>query len=121
MAMPNPNKQKGDRAERDVRKIISQYDPSARRTRPGRREDEGDILTDEFTIQVKNVKTARWDTWLTEWDQQQKRSGKPHKILVWRRAGAGGREPRFLAVMDLIDLLETIGGSKQHGDYPRDR
>lgn len=121
MAMPNPNKQKGDRAERDVLKIISQYDPTARRTRPGRREDEGDILTDEFTIQVKNVKTARWDTWLTEWDQQQKRSGKPHKILVWRRAGAGGRKPRFLAVMDLIDLLETIGGSKQHGDYPRDR
>jgi len=119
--MPHPNKAKGDRAERDVRKIISQYDPSARRTRPGRREDEGDILTDEFTIQVKNVKTARWDTWLTEWDQQQKRSGKPHKILVWRRAGAGGRKPRFLAVMDLIDLLETIGGSKQHGDYPRDR
>ena len=41
--MANPNKAKGDRVERDVRKIISQYDPAARRTRPGRREDEGDI------------------------------------------------------------------------------
>lgn len=119
--MANSSKVKGDRGERAVLAIIQQYDPDARRTRPGRCEDEGDILTDEFTIQVKNVKNARWDTWLTEWDQQQKRSGKPHKILVWRRAGAGGRKPRFLAVMDLIDLLETIGGSKQHGDYPRDR
>lgn len=106
MAMPNPNKQKGDRAERDVLKIISQYDPDARRTRPGRREDEGDILTEEFTIQVKNVKTARWDTWLTEWDKQQARSGRPYKILVWKRAGAGARPPRYLAIMDLQELLD---------------
>lgn len=59
--MANPNKVKGDRVERDVRKIISQYDRTARRTRPGRREDEGDSSQEEFRGYIERVeaKNAR--------------------------------------------------------------
>lgn len=113
--MAHPNKAKGDRGEHEVLKLVTTVFPKAKRTRPGRREDEGDILTDEFTIQVKNVKTARWEAWLGEWDEQQKRSGKPYKILVWKRAGAGARPPRYLAVMDLHELLNFSQKCKDDG------
>ncbi|MFY9190191.1 MAG: hypothetical protein WAN89_02810 [Lawsonella sp.] len=106
--MANPQKRKGDRAERDVLAMLRPFFPEATRTRPGRREDEGDILTHHATIQVKDVANAQWKTWIQEWDEQQATSGKPYKILVWKRRGRGKRKPRWLAVMDLNELLEAI-------------
>lgn len=106
--MANPSKRKGDRAERDVLAMLLPHMPTAKRTRAGRQEDEGDILTDQFTIQVKDVKNAQWGKWLEEWDEQHELSGKPYKLLVWKRRGYGGKKPRWLAVMDLDDLLPFL-------------
>lgn len=72
--MPHPNKAKGDRAERGVLRILSEYDSSARRTRPGRREDEGDIHALSITWQVKDVARPVWRDWLTQIAEQVERS-----------------------------------------------
>ena len=47
--------------ERAVEKIIQAKFPDAKRTRAGRRDDEGDILSPQgdFTCQVKAVKTPQ--------------------------------------------------------------
>ena len=64
--MTNNNKMKGDRAERAALAILQQYDPEARRTRPGRREDEGDIHALNMAWQVKDVATPKWRPWLNQ-------------------------------------------------------
>ena len=106
--MPHPNKAKGDRAERDVLKIISQYDPAARRTRPGRREDEGDIHALNMAWQVKDVARPLWRDWLTQLAEQVVRSPYRRGILVWKLRGYGGKPAKWLAVMELEQMCELL-------------
>lgn len=106
--MPHPNKTKGDRAERDVLKIISKYDPAARRTRPGRREDEGDIHALNTTWQVKDVARQLWREWLTQLTQQVERSPYQHGILVWKLRGYGGKPAKWLAITELEHMCELL-------------
>lgn len=111
--MPHPNKAKGDRAERDVLNIITQYDCSARRTRPGRREDEGDIHALNTTWQVKDVARPLWREWLTQLDQQVERSPYQHGILVWKLRGYGGKPAKWLAVIELEHMCELLEEKNQ--------
>lgn len=106
--MPHPNKAKGDRAERDVLKIISQYDSAARRTRPGRREDEGDIHALNTTWQVKDVARPLWRDWLVQLDSQVEHSRYQRGILVWKLRGYGGKPAKWLAVMELEHMCELL-------------
>lgn len=106
--MPHPNKAKGDRAERDVRKIISQYDPDARRTRPGRREDEGDIHALNMSWQVKDVASPLWRDWLVQLDSQVGHSRYQHGAIVWKLRGYGGKPAKWLAVMELDKFAELL-------------
>ncbi len=106
--MPHPNKAKGDRAERDVRKIISQYDPDARRTRPGRREDEGDIHALNMSWQVKDVASPLWRDWLVQLDSQVGHSRYQHGAIVWKLRGYGGKPVKWLAVMELDKFAELL-------------
>lgn len=106
--MPHPNKAKGDRAERDVRKIISQYDPDARRTRPGRREDEGDIHALNMSWQVKDVASPLWRDWLVQLDSQVGHSRYKHGAIVWKLRGYGGKPAKWLAVMELDKFAELL-------------
>lgn len=64
--MSNPNKRRGDDAERAVLAYYREHGfPGAERTRPGRKEDEGDIhLAPGAIAQVKNCRTLRWGEWL---------------------------------------------------------
>ena len=109
--MPHPNKTKGDRAERDVLKIISKYDPAARRTRPGRREDEGDIHALGLTWQVKDVAQPRWRDWLAQLHQQIAVSPYQYGVLVWKLRGFSGKPAKWLAVMELDHLCGVQGGA----------
>lgn len=106
--MPHPNKAKGDRAERSVLAILQQHDPAARRTRPGRREDEGDIHALNATWQVKDVARPLWREWLTQLDQQVERSPYRRGILVWKLRGYGGKPVKWLAVMELDKFAELL-------------
>lgn len=106
--MPHPNKTKGDRAERDVLGIISQYDPAARRTRPGRREDEGDIHALNMVWQVKDVARPLWREWFVQLGSQVERSPYGHGVLVWKLRGYGGKSVKWLAVMELDKFAELL-------------
>lgn len=107
--MANPNKVRGDNEERAVEKIVQEKFPDAKRTRAGRREDEGDLISPkgDFTCQVKAVKTPQWSTWLDELADQKRHSGASTAFLSVKRSRPG-KSPLRLAVMPLGDMLELL-------------
>lgn len=111
--MANPNKAKGDRAERAVLAVLKQFDNDARRTRPGRLEDQGDIHALNTTWQVKDVARPLWRDWLTQLDQQVERSPYRRGILVWKLRGYGGKPAKWLAVMELEQMCELLEETNQ--------
>lgn len=111
--MAHPNKAKGDRAERDVLKIISQYDPAARRTRPGRLEDQGDIHALNMVWQVKDVARPLWRDWLVQLDSQVEHSRYQHGILVWKLRGYGGKPVKWLVITELEHMCELLEEKNQ--------
>lgn len=108
--MTNTNKAKGDRYERDVLTLARRQGfPFAERTRPGRREDQGDIwLAPGLIIQAKDQKTPAWRDWLAELETQRLVARADHGILVVKRRGTGGRSPLNLAVMPLDSMLRLL-------------
>lgn len=109
--MANPNKRRGDQEEREVEKIAQSRFPDARRTRPGRREDAGDVISPsgDFTIQVKNVRTPNWTEWLEDLASQKEASGMGGAFLSVKRSRPG-KPPLRLAVLPLEDMLALLGG-----------
>lgn len=103
-------KRKGDREEIAVERIVQERFPKARRTRPGRMEDSGDILVPEIdaAIQCKDVKTPQWSAWLDDLADQKRHSGMSTAFLSVKRSRPG-KSPLRLAVMPLDDMLELIG------------
>ncbi|MCF3939928.1 hypothetical protein [Gordonia tangerina] len=108
--MTNRMKAKGDQYERDVLAIARRSGfPFAERTRPGRREDEGDIhLAPGVIVQCKDQSETRWRVWLAELNAQRLLARAAHGVLVVKRRGSGGRPPLHLAVMPLDDLLRLL-------------
>ena len=120
--MPNANKAKGDRFEREILAKCHQAGfVTATRTRPGRNEDQGDILLNRAAtaiLQTKDVNTPDWRTWLHELDAQMDAAGAGHGALVVKRRGVGGRPALHLAVMPvemMLDLMARAG----HQELPR--
>lgn len=107
--LANANKRRGDDEERAVEKIIHDWFPDAKRTKAGRRDDEGDILSPagNFSCQVKNVRTPQWSTWLEELADQKRHSGMDTAFLSVKRSRPG-KSPLRLAVMPLDDMLELL-------------
>ena len=99
--------------ERAVEKIIQEKFPDAKRTRAGRRDDEGDILVPsaDVTVQVKSVKTPQWSQWLDELADQKRHSGMATAFLSVKRSRPG-KPPLRLAVMPLEDMLDLIERAK---------
>lgn len=106
--MSHPNKAKGDRAEREVLRILPEYDSSARRTRPGRREDECDIHALNIVWQVKDVARPLWREWFVQLGSQVERSPYGQGVLVWKLRGYGGKPPKWLAVMEADKLAQLL-------------
>lgn len=108
--MVNHNKRRGDQFERDVLALArTRGFPFAERTRPGRREDQGDIwLAPGLILQVKDQKTPVWRDWLSELESQRLEARADHGILVVKRRGTGGRPPLNLAVMPLDSMLRLL-------------
>ena len=108
--MTNRMKAKGDTYERYVLAIVRRLGfPQAERTRPGRREDEGDIhLAPGVIAQCKDVTQVNWRDWLAELEQQRRCARADHGVLVVKRRGVGGRPPLNLAVMPLEHMLRLL-------------
>ena len=106
--MANSSKAKGDRAERAVLAVLKQFDNDARRTRPGRREDEGDIHALNMSWQVKDVARPLWRDWLVQLDSQVEHSRYQHGILVWKLRGYGGKPAKWLAIIELEHMCELL-------------
>lgn len=110
--MANANKMRGDKYERDILAICHEFGfTEARRTRPGRMEDQGDIHLahdGRHILQAKDVATPDWRTWLRELQDQKYAAQASTGALVVKRRGAGGNPPIHLAVMDLSDYLMLL-------------
>lgn len=108
--MSNPNKRRGDQGERDALAMYRAAGfPGAERTRPGRKEDEGDIhLAPGAIAQVKNCKALQWREWLAQLAEQKKAARAALAWLVVRRPGRGPQKPVWLAVMTVEDHAELV-------------
>ncbi|MDM7490730.1 hypothetical protein QT969_20800 [Rhodococcus sp. CSLK01-03] len=118
--MTNPNKIKGDRAERAVRAHLRGNGfPHAERTRAGYERDGGDLhlapvlgAGPGVIAQVKDCGQSRWAEWLTQTEEQLVAARAEHAVLIVKRRGIG--DPgRWLAVMPLHRMLELL----RHAGY----
>ena len=100
--------------ERAVEKIIQAKFPDAKRTRAGRRDDEGDVLipSADATCQVKAVRTPNWTEWLDDLADQKRHSGASTAFLSVKRSRPG-KSPLRLAVMSLEDYLDLLERANQ--------
>lgn len=118
--MPNPNKAKGDRAERAVRDWVLERFPDSFKTRAGFNDDLGDVivagprLPGRFVLQVKDVATPTWAAWFAQVREQVDtcvRASRPIPVLggaVVHKARGVADPARWRAVMELGDLLDTL-------------
>ena len=110
--MTNPQKNRGDKAEREIAGMLSMLlgGTVKRKLGAGRAEDEGDLygLTDT-TAQVKDYKdvTRAIREGLEALERQQANAGTTHSVLFVRRPGG-----RWIAVQSLegwvLDYRERI-------------
>ena len=72
--MANPNKAKGDRAERAVRDWAEANYPGSFKTRAGFNDDLGDIVLEHpggrVVLQVKDVASPAWTEWFAQLSAQ---------------------------------------------------
>ncbi|MBM4496211.1 hypothetical protein GS426_11240 [Rhodococcus hoagii] len=89
--MSNPNKAKGDRAERAVRDYLRANGfPHCERTRAGYTRDAGDLHpAPGLTVQVKDRAQYAWPEWLRQLDEQRDEAKADHAVLVVKRRGLG--------------------------------
>lgn len=108
--MANRSKRIGDAYERFVEKFCREAGfPDSKRTRPGRREDEGDLyLTPDIIVQIKDVVTPKYREWMEQLAEQKRRAGARFAFIAMKRRGAGGRPPLHLAVMPLDQMLDLF-------------
>ena len=71
--MANPNKRKGDAAERAIRDYVCGFFPASWKTRVGWDDDRGDVVLDllgdkseTYAIQSKDVASPAWGEWFEQ-------------------------------------------------------
>lgn len=111
--MVNPQKRKGDQAERAVMAALHKLGfPWTEKTRAGYARDAGDLHLvpgPAAIAQVKNVRTPRWSEWLEGLDAQIEEAKADVGFLVWKRVGIGdARANEWLAVMTLEHMAMLL-------------
>lgn len=91
--MTNPNKDKGNRWERDVRAYLADtFGRLVRRPHAEGRFDVGDIHLDPFVIQAKDEATHRFSAYIRAAEVQAERAEQPFGIAVVKQRGKGAAE-----------------------------
>jgi len=109
--MPNPNKRKGDKTERDARGWYRANGfPWAEKTRAGYPRDSGDLHVSPTAItQVKNCRVLRWQEWFQQLRKQKTEARAHVSWLVVKRPGMGdAKVGKWLAVMTVEDHAELL-------------
>ena len=106
--MANPNKAKGDRAEREAAKILSSLlrRPIRRKLGAGRQDDTGDLDgLDNWTLQVKNrrdiARTIREG--MPQLEQQRQNAQTDHAAMLIRQTGGD-----WLVIMTIDQYARLI-------------
>ena len=121
--MPNPQKDKGDRAERAVRDYLVEAGlPKVRKTRAGFDDDLGDIVVTDpadrhrrTILQVKDHASPQWSKWHEQVASQVANAEAEHGVIVHKRRrspGCTGRPETWNVVMTLeqyVGLLTRLG------------
>lgn len=97
--MTSPQRRKGDNAERELVTILEQLTGlTARRTRPGRQEDEGDLHLDLENGQLLVAQVAAWKDTLSalrikplECEEQRARARADYAVTALKLPRAGWR------------------------------
>lgn len=109
----NPNKRKGDIAERKVRDAFRALGfPHAERTRAGHPDDHGDMwLCPGLMVQVKDVGSPSYGKWLADTETQRAAGKADRAVLVHKRRGVGDASQWYvvMTVEQVASLLREAG------------
>lgn len=114
--MANPNKRKGDAAERKVRDRLALTFPT-KKTRAGFDDDLGDVIAETprglFAFQVKDVASPQWKTWWEQLAAQIKnlRGNTDKEVLggaIVHKARGHGNAGKWRVIMELDQFIELL-------------
>lgn len=113
--MAHPNKDKGDRAEREIAKRLTNLldRPVRRKLGAGRADDTGDIDgIPNWTVQVKNRRdiARAIREGIEQLDQQQQNNNTTNGVLLIRTPGG-----IWLAVQHVDQWAKTVGETLDNG------
>lgn len=124
--MANPNKRKGDMAERAVRDLMVERYPGSFKTRAGFNDDLGDVIAahpaGRVVLQVKDVASPVWKTWRQQLADQvatcrnESETNVVGGVVVHKYRGHS--DPALWhAVTSLGDLLDLLDEAYTRGRY----
>lgn len=110
--MTSPQKNKGDRFERDIRDYLLSQGFNVERTRAGWADDRGDIHgIAGFTWECKNQKALSLSAWVGELESECRNAGTSVGAVVHKKRGVtdGGEQYATLPLRMLVQLLKEAG------------
>lgn len=122
--MANPNKRKGDVAERKVRDLATERYPGSFKTRAGFNDDLGDVIAEHeggrVVLQVKDVAKPTWSAWFLQLADQVAtcaRESNRHVLggLIVHKARGVGDPAKWRAVAELGTVLDLIDAAYEAG------
>lgn len=122
--MANPNKRKGDAAERKVRDLVAARYPGSFKTRAGFNDDLGDVIVahpaGRVVLQIKDVAKPAWSMWFAQVAGQvatcsRESEGAVLGGLIVHKARGVGDPARWRAVGELGTVLELIDSAYEAG------
>lgn len=122
--MANPNKRKGDVAERAVRDLATSRYPGSFKTRAGFNDDLGDVIVTHpagrLVLQVKDVASPSWKSWRQQLSDQvatcrtESETNVVGGVIVHKYRGHGD-PATWHAVTSLGDLLDLLDEAYTRG------
>lgn len=124
--MANPNKAKGDRAERAVRDYVAERYPGSFKTRAGFNDDLGDVLVahdgGRVVLQVKDVASPAWRAWFGQLAEQAATATDNydgvHEVLgglIVHKARGEADPSKWRAVAELGAVLDLVDAAYKAG------
>lgn len=124
--MANPNKRKGDVAERAVRDLATSRYPGSFKTRAGFNDDLGDVIAahpaGRLVLQVKDVASPSWKMWRKQLADQVatcRNESDTHVVggVIVHKYRGHGDPASWHAITSLGDLLDLLDEAYTRGRH----